>query len=427
MHRARTLIASTVAVVAVTSVVPPIATAASPEPARAAAKKDPRATPFAMRGWGYGTAVQGGKVPASSAGTASAVFGCTNRVGVTRSNQLVDARLPQLGTVSGIKTRAWTTRQGRTVSAWAKNTIGDIVLSDSPLGSLILEGVSTTARAYHDGTRFRTATTTDLVKLRFKPPIGPAQPLALPKPGRPVRIPGVATVAFATAATHTSGTNAYAYANGLKVELVATGTTVKVAHAVAIISKGVRTGLFSGKSYGLSGTAAGDIVNLGQNPSLEMPCTGTGGKVRTRSLVSADLGQAAVGVAKSEQMAQQTAHRAWGFERSRVASIDLGDGQLKVDGITGQVNVARSGKHLRTLERSIAGTSVGTVSVGGRVVEFPKTGVIQVPGVAKLEQKVTRELANGLAVVALRITLLDGSGAVINLGSAQLQVRRAAR
>jgi hypothetical protein len=429
MHsRIRTLIAAGAALAAVAVAAPLAATAAtSADSTRTAAKKDPRATPFALRGWGYGTAVKGGRVPAGSGATAAAVFGCTNRAGVDRSNHLAKVAVPQLGTISGVRTRVWTTRQGKVVSAWAQNSIGDVVLSDSPLGTLLLEGVTTTARAYHDGGRFRTATNTDLVKLRFKPPIGPAQTLGLPAPGRPITIPGIARVTIAHSVTGTSSQGASASANGLKVELLPTRTTVNVAHAVAIIGKGVRTGLFSGRSYALGGRAAGDIVNLGRNPLLEMPCPGTSGKLRSRSIASADLGQAAVGVAKSEQQANQTSRAAYGFERSRVASINLGHGQLRIEGIVGQVNVSRSGKGLRTLRRTTTGTTVGKVYVGGQVRELPSTGVLQIPGVAKLQTRVTRPITNGLAVTALRITLLDGSGAVIDLGNAQFAVRRAAR
>ena len=50
--------------------------------------------------------------------------------------------------------------------------------------------------------------------------------------------------------------------------------------------------------------------------------------------------------------------------------------------------------------------------------------MLEIPGVAKLERHVVTRTATGIKVVALRITLLDGSGAVINLGEAQLQIRR---
>ena len=51
--------------------------------------------------------------------------------------------------------------------------------------------------------------------------------------------------------------------------------------------------------------------------------------------------------------------------------------------------------------------------------------MLEIPGVAKLERaRVSRDSATGIKVIALRVTVLDGSGAVINLGEAALQIHR---
>jgi len=426
----RLVIRTTVAAVAALAVASATAAVVSPASADRAAKPkqpNPAATPYAMRGWGYGSIVVGGKVPAASAPTGFEVFGCTNRSDVVRENHEVAATLPQLGTVSAIKTRAWTAREGDTVSAYAQNSIGQVVLSDSPLGTLLLDAVTTTARAYHDASGFHTETNTDLAKLRFEPPIGPAQTLALPAPGRPIDIPGFATITVAHAKTASGATGARAFANGLKIELHATGSVVRVAHAVAQIDNGVRAGLFHGSSYAVGGNAAAGVLDLGRNPLLKMKCAGTGGVTRTKSLAGLDLGgQVVLGAAKSQDRAQQNGRRAWGFETSRVASLSLGGGALRIEGVVGRVNVSRSGEGLRTLKSNTNVTSLGKIFVNGEEQELPDTGVIEIPGVAKIEPHVVSQIKNGLAVTALRISLLDGTGAVINLGNAQLQIRRPA-
>ena len=69
-------------------------------------------------------------------------------------------------------------------------------------------------------------------------------------------------------------------------------------------------------------------------------------------------------------------------------------------------------------------TRLGSITAGGKTVTFPPTGVLEIPGVARLEQHVVSRTAHGIKVVALRVTLLDGSGAVINLGEAALQIGR---
>ena len=43
---------------------------------------------------------------------------------------------------------------------------------------------------------------------------------------------------------------------------------------------------------------------------------------------------------------------------------------------------------------------------------------------AKLERSIVARTKVGIAVVALRITLLDGTGAVIDLGTAKLSIKR---
>src|SRR6478735_4148017 len=165
------------------------ASAARPKP-----PKNPNATEFAMKGWGFGTRVQGGKVPVDSGATAHRILACTNKVGQDRTNEIADAALPSLGTVSAVKTHVRTIRDGATVGVLAENTIGKVTLSDSPLGTLLLDAISTTAYTYNDGSAFNATTNTDLAKLQFQPPVGPPLDLALPKPGQPVEIPGFGKV-----------------------------------------------------------------------------------------------------------------------------------------------------------------------------------------------------------------------------------------
>jgi hypothetical protein len=424
MARTRTLLATTAATVAVALLgtgltVADTASAAKPRP------KNPAATGFALKGWGYGTIARGGQVPAGSDPTAFEAIGCTDLAGKDRTNNVAGAKIPGVGTADGIKTRVWTTRSGGTVSSWAQNTIGKVTLSDSPLGTLVLTAVSTTARAFHDGSGFKATASTDLAKLQFRPPMGQAVTLDLPKPGDPIVVPGVAKVTIARSWRPANATGARAYANGLKVELIPSGTTVLVAHAVAQIGADLKSGIFAGSAYGIGGTAAGDVVQVGRNPLVKMPCQGTLGVVKQRQLAGLDLGgQVVVGASKSQQLGDQNKRRAWGWERSTVSAINIGDGALKVSGIVGQARVSRTGPHLRKMTTSTAGTTVGGIIVNGEAQDLPLDQTIEIPGVAKLEPKVVTKIRNGIQVTALRITLLDGSGAVIDLGTAKLSIRR---
>ena len=51
--------------------------------------------------------------------------------------------------------------------------------------------------------------------------------------------------------------------------------------------------------------------------------------------------------------------------------------------------------------------------MAGQAERFPKTGVLEIPGVARLERAVVTKTRNGISVIGLRVTLLDGSGAVV--------------
>ncbi len=394
-----------------------LAAALTTAPAQAA----PTPSKFGLRGWAYGSGVIGG--PVKSAATGFESIGCTTRTGVVRTNHQAAVAVPGLGTIKGLDSRVWTTRSGKTVSTWSRNNLGSVTLSDSPLGSIILTAVSATARAYHDGSRFRTSTDVQVAKLQMRGPVGPPITLQLPKPNRPVTVPGIGKVEIAPTINKTGAHSAQAVSNGLKVTLSATKSVVKVAHAVSEINDQAVTGIFRGRSYAVGGTAAGNVVNLGRNPLIKMPCAGTAGEQQARSLVStAPGGGIAVGAATSGQFGKTTARHAWGYERAQVASIVLSS-SVKITGIVGQVNVSRTGKKLERLKVGTRGTQVGTLVLNGQTQSLPERP-LTIPGVAKLQPRVVTKLPNGLKLTALRITLLNGSGAVIDLGNAELAIRR---
>lgn len=386
-----------------------------------ASKAGTTPTAFALRMSGYGTRVKGGDVPGKSTTTGYQVIGCTNDAGKVKTNHQAESQLPGLGTLSGVATRVWTTQKKGVTSSWSRHKVGSVTLSDSPLGTLMIDAVSTTARAFHDSKGFHTATNTDIGGLTFKPAVGNPQTLPIPAPGNPVEIPGFGTVTIGHSNVHKHAHSAIAYANGLKVELTASHSTVRIAHAEAQIHEGVVSGVFNGSAAGLSGNIGGDLLDLGRNPLSVMPCQGTDGEMQKKTLAGSDVqDQLTAGAMHNEQRAQQTKKKAWGFERSTVTSIDLG-GQLSVEGIVAQANVKRHGKRV---VRSIKGTQIGTVTANGQEQTFPDTGPMEIPGVAKLQPAVVTKFAGGIKVIGLRITLLDGSGAVIDLATAKLRVGR---
>ena len=108
-----------------------------------------------------------------------------------------------------------------------------------------------------------------------------------------------------------------------------------------------------------------------------------------------------------------------GYELARVASIDLGGGQLVITGIQGRANVVRTRDGVKADTR---GTKFLTATVNGEEYSFPELDGLSIPGLVKIETGVVTKHKSGIEVVAVRLTLLDGSGAVIDLGHARLSI-----
>lgn len=379
-------------------------------------------THFAVSGSGFGTRAGGGALPTGTSPTAYQHIGCTNKAGLVRTNDVAQQEIPGLGTLSGLRTRIWTTRHHGVVASHARHRIARLALVDTPLGSLSVTGITSEVTASHDGSGFHTATSSTLGGISLTPLIGPVATFPLPTPDQPVSIPGVATISIGPSATHSGAHGAVASAYALKIDVALTDTHVKLARSHATIADGVSFGLFHGRSFATRVSAADDTLASGPNPLTIMPCQGTGGHPRGKSVADVDLaGLLAVHGLRSRDRSEQTRARAHGYALGKVARVNLGAGAVIVDGIVGRANVSRTA---HGVVRTARGTTIGTVTVNGQVHRFPRTGVLEVPGVAKLEERLVHRTRTGISVTALRITLLDGTGAVIDLGHAQLNISR---
>jgi hypothetical protein len=402
-----------------------LALAASPSYAGHHLTKHPtKSTSFAFKSTGYGSRIIGGQLPVGSATTGFKAIGCTTRAGLSRTNNVVSAALPGLGTANGIKTHVWTTSRHGAVASHSVHTIARVALVQSGLGTLSLDAVRARSTALHNASGFHATTTTTLGGISFTPVVGPEVTFPAPTPDQPLTIPGLATIYAGEHSTKESGNGAVADSYALRVEMIPTGTSIRIARSHAELYSGMTGGVFKGHSAATHVvTALGDIVKSGPNPLTPMPCQGTYGKTHEKSLASIDLGgQLVVKGATSAETGNQKGDRAWGVSRAEVARVSLG-GQLVIDGVVGKVSVSRHNGHLT---RSAKGTVLGRVTVAGQAQKFPKTGVLEIPGLAKLERGVVTRSHHGISVIGLRITLLDGSGAVIDLGEASLGIGRLA-
>jgi len=101
-----------------------------------------------------------------------------------------------------------------------------------------------------------------------------------------------------------------------------------------------------------------------------------------------------------------------------VATANLAGGAIKVEGL-----IVKSYTRLKadgTRKRDATGTTVAKITVNGTVLPTPNPGqTINLPGgLGSLTFQKVRRLPTGLDVTGLRIVLVEGDGAIIELGRA---------
>ncbi|MEV7430895.1 choice-of-anchor P family protein [Nocardioides sp. NPDC092400] len=411
MRRYLPLGATTALAVASAILVLPSTSQAAPVDRAPAAKVR---TEFAMKAAGYGTRVQGGSIPATSGTTAYQVIGCTNKAGIARRNDVAGVTLPGLGQVDGVRTRVntFTNKSRSRTTVVSQHDVARISLG----GALTLRGVTSKATVWHDGSGFHKSVETTIGSIRAGGDTFP-----IPTPNTPIRIPGLATISLGDHHGYANASGAYAAGNAIKVVLEPTDTVVRIAHSAARINRGVKVGRFRGQAHGTQVDALDQNIKSGPLPLSYMPCQGTEGKVKEKSVAGLDLAdQIVVGAVRNRQMGRQTNELATGFEESTIAGIKLGP--LTINAIKARANVTRfrDGR----VKRNASGTTIGEIVLNGEAQAIPDPGqALEIPGLVRLEANVVDKTRLGIRVTAVRLTLLDGTGATVNLGNARLEIK----
>jgi hypothetical protein len=405
------------------SALPPAAQSAAPAPTERAAAARTSPTPYALTARGFGSRVSGGEVPVESDTTAFQRIGCTNRAGLTKEISEAAVEVPGLGLVEGVVTTLRTTRANGTVASTSVQRVAKVTLAETPLGTLTLEGLRAKTRAFHDDAGFHAIAQTEVGRIVLTPAVGDPVVQDLPSANQPLEIPGVATISVGPRKTNETAQGSFAQATTLIVDSELSGTRALLGLARAKMNSGVQELLFRGGSSGIRAQAVEGLLTKKRTPLTLMPCQGTRGELQTKSLAAVDLTDAIeAGALNSAQRTTQTRKRTKAFERGSVAGFDLGGGALVIDGVVAQANMIKPrGEKIRFNAR---GTTIGQITADGEPQTFPDTGVLEIPDVARLEAKVTKRTDQTLSVVGLRITLLDGIGAVIDLGTATIGGRR---
>lgn len=396
------------------------AASAAPDSARESAERAKLTrTSFAFRANGYGTSASGGMVPVGSDRTALSSIACTSDAGKAHRNFVAESEVPGLGTVRGVYSRVTTSQKKGVATSASVHRVAEIVLADTPLGSLTIDGVESTTSAFHDADGFHATAQSDIAGISYTPPGGEPQSLDIPSADQPITIPGLAVIELGRTIEKETKDDARAYAVGLVIKVIPTETTVKVARSVSKIEKGYKSGIFHGSGVPAKAKVLGELVEVGKVINQVMPCTGTDGELDPMDAADVNLAdEITVEGASARQKGKQTKRKAVGMEASSVAELDLG-GQLVVEAIKSKVKVKRmaNGK----LKRN-ARASFGAITLGGEPQSLDQLGELEIPGLAKIQTGLKKKIKGGIRIVGVRVTLLDGTGAVLDFATSKLSI-----
>ncbi len=409
-------------------------------------------TPFAYQGSAYGTRVLAGtdQGSAGSGPTAWSVMGCTKAapvrhtehgvVGTLNANEMIDVGAVTSAT-SSYRAKAKALYGSRSV-----NTVADIVLGDPNGPRLEIGALKTIAKAYSRAGRLGSDTKvawTD-VELHLAPSDQPgtgtplddlvdavnsgadAAALEIIEKAGAIEIPQVGTVSFGWERTPVRERRGFAAASAyaLKVEL-ANGSTVNLSRAWSKIFTEVPAGVFSGNAYATEASVLGDGISIGRMAMQPLPCQGTGGKWQRNDVTGIDIpGLLRIGKVDSGTMGlQREVGTARAGTYSYLSSVELGDGALTLQGITGRANV-RQNRDGRIVAKHINGTGIASMTVNGEEQVVPTPGNPFISDDFKVEVGLKIPTVRGIKVTAVRISLLDGSGTVLDLGNAKAKIER---
>lgn len=415
----RRSIVATIATCAAVAVVapPPVANGAPAGLVAAALPPGTSQTSFSMSNTSYGSRVQGGELPADSGRTAFSWVTCTKLAGRSRGNHLVGVNLGGEGTASGVRTRSWTTEtdtaDGNVVASNSKTTI-----VSAEIGPLTINGISLLTRAWHDADGFHASREASIGEVLLD-----GVPQGIPTfPGQVEDIPGVGTLTFLTGRRRVDEGGAFVTSKAVQIKVEGSGSTITLGAAYSEINRENPAGVMRGVGRAADASALDGAATTGKIAQQPLPCSGTDGEWINNDTVGVDLGDIVLGAASGGTRGNQlNSLNGYGQARGRIASADLGGDQVQLRGIQAMATVQVVDGEL---QRSIEGTTLGSLTINGETVAIPDPGEsIETPvGTLTFAKRLREDAANAVHVIAVQITLLDNT--VINLGEARVAYRR---
>jgi len=352
----------------------------------------------------------------------------------------------------------------------SSSTIGDIALgganANDPndpsalLPKLVIKGLTVTSDAFHTAKGYGTAPKLKLGQIslnlgkaldQFPLPVqdlqhaidgvlNTAQPVVdqvvsvLQKYGT-IKIPGFGTIALGETWNQQGATFAASEIHGLVIRFIGDGNDTHIylgsaRSRIGGIAKQLvfRTNMdaLNLKALNAPDPSTGQpspLVSLGRVGAKSMPCEGTFGETRFRQVKTAGvLAPVVLNITGVTQTYNGTQHlgNATGWVQSSVSSVDIPVAQISLKGLVSRIKVTKvEGRRVV----SKVTTSLGELSIGGKVVKVPAPGtVLNLPNnLGTLQVGVVKYNSVGARAYAVLIKLFQDN-AVIALGRTDAQI-----
>jgi hypothetical protein len=431
-------------------------------------------TDYGLQSNAFGTRVISNNVSLNAGRTAVAWISCTRLAGLNPSNHanaanyLAEAGTPKnnpwikMGAVTSTN-RTYRQKTKGIVGVTAVNKIASLTMTGPapaegvPGPELVLEGLTTRATAYAEHGVLKAGTGLSSTRIDLTLPestpiddaladllgavsngIG-AVTTTLKQNGGAIAVPGLGELRLGHEVKREFTNYAAAEAYALVVVLAGQDgaldtpddSEIQIGRSRARISKNLPAGVMNGYGYALDLKAADDLLSIGRFGLQVLPCRGTQGEIHGLQVPAQDVLDGALDLGAMAGFAyglQSNDGSGTAWTKGKVSEVALGSGDQRVvvKGIVGVAEVRKkaSGK----IVRSIKGTSVGSLTIGGEEQSIPTDGTpMELPGLGMIEFNLKEVSRRGVSVTAVRITLNPGeaSQTVINLGNARTMIKKA--
>ena len=325
-------------------------------------------------------------------------------------------------TVSALEDRG--TRTSRTTS-----TVHAVNLLSGLIRASEIRSVSATS---HDGASFRTSGNgSRLLGLV----VAGVPVLVQPGPNTRMNLANIGHVILNEQIASVQATSASLVVNAIHVfvtlpnPVVPVGTEIIVAHAKSRLAETDAAGTLGGVAYG-SFVQQGQLFLSGPSARVVMGCNGTGGAVRTNSIVTVDVGPVlGTGVVTNTASGVVSSGSATGVTTSTVAAVDLLSSLVTADAVHAEAHAFTDGN---TFSFTDTGSSFVNLSVQGFPAihdDVPANTRVRLPGLGNLWLK--REIVSGNHIEVRMIELVVTSanafgipiGTVVRVGVASASAR----